>query len=425
MKDKGEKGSFTVEAILSLSIFMFAFVTIVSLATVAKIESTTQYAIDQTAKEISKYTYIASRANLLVHPKDSAEATVDSIDEAVQSMYDFSDVLSSSTGGNGVTLNSEGLSDMLSGMSGDDFKSITASAQNVYNSFAPLMSDPKGAITALAQVVAQKGGSALVSRVIAQPLCKALLPKYITQQDDASAVLEKMGVVNGLDGLDFSLSTFLMDQRTINVVLVYEIDVKGFGIFDQKLIVKQTASTAAWLADTEGVKLSDVASKTSAWQKSDMERGKDYVSELQGENPHQGVKNGVGVDFYDQDSNTFTAVHSMNVFAASYSDYVRSGDGTKASDYILKREKIKAALKAYANALNRAVDSISESIEMSDGTDCQTALEKTMHREKVLIIVVPEEATEFASLLQEIANEIEQETGVKVNITYRDKALGG
>lgn len=55
MKDKGEKGSFTVEAILSLSIFMFAFVTIVSLATVAKIESTTQYAIDQTAKEISKY----------------------------------------------------------------------------------------------------------------------------------------------------------------------------------------------------------------------------------------------------------------------------------------------------------------------------------------------------------------------------------
>ena len=229
MKDKGEKGSFTVEAILSLSIFMFAFVTIVSLATVAKIESTTQYAIDQTAKEISKYTYIASRANLLVHPKDSAEATVDSIDEAVQSMYDFSDVLSSSTGGNGVTLSSEGLSDMLSGMSGDDFKSITASAQNVYNSFAPLMSDPKGAITALAQVVAQKGGSALVSRVIAQPLCKALLPKYITQQDDASAVLEKMGVVNGLDGLDFSLSTFLMDQRTINVVLVYEIDVKGFG----------------------------------------------------------------------------------------------------------------------------------------------------------------------------------------------------
>ena len=168
-----------------------------------------------------------------------------------------------------------------------------------------------------------------------------------------------------------------------------------------------------------------MASKTSAWQKSDMERGKDYVSELQGENPHQGVKNGVGVDLYDQDSNTFTAVHSMNVFAASYSDYVRSGDGTKASDYILKREKIKAALKAYANALNRAVDSISESIEMSDGTDCQTALEKTMHREKVLIIVVPEEATEFASLLQEIANEIEQETGVKVNITYRDKALGG
>jgi hypothetical protein len=38
---------------------MFAFVTIVSLATIAKVESTTQYAIDQVAKEISQYYYIA------------------------------------------------------------------------------------------------------------------------------------------------------------------------------------------------------------------------------------------------------------------------------------------------------------------------------------------------------------------------------
>ena len=55
MRNKSERGSFTIEAILSLSIFMFAFVTIVSLATIAKVESTTQYAIDQVAKEISQY----------------------------------------------------------------------------------------------------------------------------------------------------------------------------------------------------------------------------------------------------------------------------------------------------------------------------------------------------------------------------------
>lgn len=41
MRNKSERGSFTIEAILSLSIFMFAFVTIVSLATIAKVESTT------------------------------------------------------------------------------------------------------------------------------------------------------------------------------------------------------------------------------------------------------------------------------------------------------------------------------------------------------------------------------------------------
>ncbi len=64
MRKQNERGSFTIEAILSLSIFMFAFMAIVSLATIAKVESTTQYAIDQVAKEVAQYYYIAERVGM-------------------------------------------------------------------------------------------------------------------------------------------------------------------------------------------------------------------------------------------------------------------------------------------------------------------------------------------------------------------------
>lgn len=75
MKNKGERGSFTIEAILSLSIFMFAFVAIVSLATIAKVVSTTQYAIDQLAKEISQYYYIAERVGIANTDNSGVEET--------------------------------------------------------------------------------------------------------------------------------------------------------------------------------------------------------------------------------------------------------------------------------------------------------------------------------------------------------------
>lgn len=62
---KSETGSFTVEATLTLTLFMFAFLAIMSLSTIARIEGITQYAINQTAKEISQYYYIADKAGLV------------------------------------------------------------------------------------------------------------------------------------------------------------------------------------------------------------------------------------------------------------------------------------------------------------------------------------------------------------------------
>lgn len=418
MKKQNEKGSFTIEAILSLSIFMFAFVAIISLATVAKIESTTQYAIDQTAKEISRYCYIADRAataaglNPNVTP-DSNEK-IANVDGAIQSVFDFADAFSNTSPGK-VTNTNEQLSSMLSNIDANDFESITNAAQNVYSSFGPIMNDPKGAISALVEVVAKKGASILVSRVIAQPMCKTLVPKYITSNGDANETLEKMGVVDGLNGLNFSMSSFLMDGRSINIVVVYQIKVNGFGIFDQTIVVKQTASTAAWIT---GTSLSDVASSASYWDLPDLERGKKFVSELQDESPHKGVKAGQGIDLYDQDTNTFTSVHSINVYSASYSNYSKDSD----PQYELKANAIKSQVKGYVNNLKKSIDKVDVNLTMEDGTTCQTAKENVTHRSAQLMVAVPSSVLDDAKAkenLNQLAVEIEAETGVKVNWTYR------
>lgn len=433
MRAREERGSFTIEATLSLSIFMFAFVTIISLATVAKIESTTQYAINQTAKEVSRYCYIASKANLLVNPSDGSEAKVDNIDDAIQSMYDFSDVYSGTTGsghkdksvGNSASSELSAQLTKLSKIDGDDFEEIKSAAQNVYSSFKPLLDDPKGAIKAITEVFLNKGAKAVISRVIAQPLCETIVPKYITSNEDVDETLEKMGVIDGLDGLDFSMSTFLMDGRTINIVVVYKIKVNGYGVFDQEVVVKQTASTAAWLANTDGNTLKDVNSGITNWQKSNFERGKEYVNLIQNESPSQAVKEGVGIDLYSQEKNTFKSVHSINVFSATYSDYQKNGTESNVEDYALKKSKIKSVVKGYANTLLKKVEAVDEMIIMEDGTECQTAKNGVKDRKAEIILVVPEEAKSSSKTLNEIVSEIESETGVKVSITYRDKALGG
>ena len=421
MRNRSERGSFTIEAILSLSIFMFAFVTIVSLATIAKVESTTQYAIDQVAKEISQYYYIAERVGVA----NTGTEGVKEIDDAVQAIFDFADK-SSTVASNYSSTTAADLGEMIENMPqiSNDVHEVSAAAENVYNSFGPIFEDPKGIVSSLATMMVKQVGNELITRVIAQPLCKALVPKYITSSGDADAILEKMGVVDGLDGLDFRMSSFLSDQRSINVVVVYQIKVNGFGVFDDTLVVKQTASTAAWVT---GTSLETANDATSNWEKGDLECGEEYVDEVQGENPHKAVKEGVGVDIYDQDTNTFTSVHSMNVFSATYSDYqkVASNDADP-DNYSLKKNKIKSTVKGYANNLLDNVNKIDENITMEDGTQCQTALESVRHRNAEIIIVVPEEAKSNAdnlAILNEIAAEIEAETGVKVNITYRDKAL--
>lgn len=417
MRIKNERGSFTIEAILSLSIFMFGFMSIISLATIAKVESTTQYAIDQVAKEIAQYYYIAEKVGIA---NTSGTEGVKEIDDAVAAIMNFTDTTTNAanhTAGNAAQM----LETMdFSGVE-NDINDVTAAAQQLSSSLH--FEDPKATISALSSMMIKQIGNEVVTKIIAQPLCKAIVPKYITSSGDADETLKKMGVVNGLDGLDFRMSSFLSDQRSINVVVIYQIKLNGYGLFDDTLVIKQTASTAAWVT---GASLKTANQTDSNWEKGSFERGKAFVNELQKESPTKAVKEGVGVDIYEKSSNTFKSVHSLNVFSASYSDYQKISEENSVDNYTLKKSKIKGATKKYANDLLKNVGKIDGNITMDNGATCQVPAKNEKTRNSVIILTVPEEANtdaEMIAILNEISREIEAETGVKVNITYRDKAL--
>lgn len=423
MKNNSEKGSFTIETCLALPIFMFGFLAIVSLAKIARLESMTQYAIDQVAKEVSQYYYIAEKIGIA----NTDSSGVNQIDEAVGAIMDFNDK-TSSTVKTYTSTTSNNISDELAKYQNisNDVTEISNAAQAVYTSVTAAGENWEENAKAFITLMVKQVGNEVMTRLIAQPLCKALVPKYITSDGNADETLKNLGVKDGLDGLNFGMSNFLSDQRSINVVVIYEVELEGFGIFDQTIVIKQTASTAAWVT---GASLADVSSSESAWEKGDLERGKSYVSQIKQENSSQAVKAGIGVDLYDQSSNTFTSVKSMNVFSQSYSSYQKTGDsGGDADDYTLKKDKIKSTIKSYAKTLDSDMEQIGNMITMEDGSKCMTAAESTKHRNGVLTVVVPKEASsssEHLKILNEVSSEIEKETGIKVQFTYRDEALGG
>lgn len=413
-KKYSESGYFTVEATLMLPLFMFAFLLIANLATVAKVESITQYAIDQVAKEISQYCYVAERAGLAQETSGDFE----SIDSSVQAVMDFTSAVSDAKAGaedeaskavdNAISGDVEAVLDNLSGIE-DNVNSVTAAAGELSEKLGPVLDDPKGVIVTLAPLMAKQAGKAIVGRVIAQPLCKTLSKKYIGK--DADACLRRLGVVDGIDGLNFKMSNFLADDRSINVVVVYQIKLNGFGVFDKTLVIKQTASTAAWV---KAASLEEVAESQSTWEKPSLDRGKEFTQKIKDENPDKGVKAGAGYDLYDQKKNTFTSVRTIDVYAKSYSDYTDDGG------YTLKENAIKNTLLNSAKQLDKSVQKTGDFITMADGTKKQVTADDIKNRNMVLLVVVPEKANADAKTLNKIAKEIEKDTGVKVSITYRD-----
>lgn len=63
MKRKREKGAIVIEATISLTVFIFAILTILSLVDIAYVQAKMSVALNSAAKEISQYSYLYYKFN--------------------------------------------------------------------------------------------------------------------------------------------------------------------------------------------------------------------------------------------------------------------------------------------------------------------------------------------------------------------------
>ena len=159
---KDEQGSFTIEATLCLTLFMTAFIAFISLAMIAKTESITQYALDQTAKEIAQYYYVADKMGIA----NTDSGGVKEIDDTVQSIMDFTDK-SKTTVNKYKGKSANDLYETLKNYKdvANDVNEITKAANKVYGSYKALFDDPKEILKALTTSLAKEVSNEIISKL--------------------------------------------------------------------------------------------------------------------------------------------------------------------------------------------------------------------------------------------------------------------
>lgn len=232
MKDekKKNKGSLTVETLLFLIPFMLAFCTIINVARFVQAEMIIHHAITQTAKEISAYGYVMTRTGITERMqatnKKSSEFTTE-VNEAVNSIEDF-----------------------VNAMGSGDGSAIYNSGQVAWGNVEAIASDPSSIVSGVISLV-KSNFSQIVLTGVAGSLAKGSIKKQVSlMSDDANKYLEQIGVVGGMNGLDFSKSKWnstSSGKGDIQIVVTFKMKNKMFPMFDfgeHEYIL--SASTLVW-----------------------------------------------------------------------------------------------------------------------------------------------------------------------------------
>lgn len=259
---KKEKGSLTAEAAIVLVIFIFGYISIITIGSFIRAQMIIQYSITQAAKDISAYCYLVSKTGVLDDSKDLSQEAgafkkdTDTVIDTVVKLYDaVSEGAEHIT--NSVTEIQEnkdisGKLDSLEKLGGEaqeNYQNILNAANAMADTGSDYFSDPRAIMKGLGAVAKDAAFSQVKSIALAAPISKALVKRQVdlyNTNGNSKDILEKLGVVDGMDGLNFTGSTLFNDGKTITVRVTYSMKV-DYPFFDMKEFhFIQTVSTEAW-----------------------------------------------------------------------------------------------------------------------------------------------------------------------------------
>ncbi len=232
---KNQKGSLTVEACISLTIFLMVFVTILYIMRLVFAYEVVQHAVNQTAKEFSTYSYylgVSGLGDINSQINSSTAGGKAKFNENVTNVVNVYNSFSDLAGGvadTGSAISGGDLSDAISSAQGldDNYNAFKQTLGPAKGTIESIVNDPMSAIKSVGSVLVSGGNEAAKSFLCGE-ISRALMAKYIAggNYETANKRLEDLRIMGGLDGLDFSGSKFWSagSEETIELVVFYTID---------------------------------------------------------------------------------------------------------------------------------------------------------------------------------------------------------
>ncbi len=288
-RNQHEKGALAIEAVLGLTIFMLAILALMFMTLIIRVQASVQYALGQTAKEISGYYYLLDKVGLtsiLSGDSSSNDAQLKDLNNTIGYVIEFSGDAADTV--NNIDLSAD-ITDLEQLKEMTNFEQLRAEAQQIGTSLEALSShNPMEQFRAVLSVFGRSLINRSFSCLIGGMVCKSLVPKYLTS-GDINDYYEKMGIEN----MDFSKSQLLADGRSIKLVATYTISTKALtlGMIDSKLTFKQVVTTAAWVKPN-GKTVKSLAEIKPKLVENDAESGKQSTTEDSGENTTEGSGDG-------------------------------------------------------------------------------------------------------------------------------------
>ena len=425
-KKNEEKGMVTIEATIALTTFLFAFIMIYSIITICRAQAKIQVALNNTAQEISQYTYIYGLSGLdqtLAKFQQEANNTKTEVNGLVKNTIHVFEGIQA-LGEDVKSVDIGNVDSMLS--SWDDISQDLQTSQSdftaVKTQIENMAKDPQRLLFGMSRLIASEGLEIAKSRAIAEPITRALIQKHLkrTDNDTANAFCRSVGIVPGtylgttsyFNGIDFSNSTlFPCGSAEITLVATYKVKLLQLLPIDVEFTITQSATTRGWL---HGDKTSDSASEVveklkndtkvtkSVWNSQSInERNKSIrtleLDKLKNQG-YVGVSGETYIQAYEESTNTFALIAMCNpVYGVNGIDEI---DKASVSENI---ERLAAQIKSSTD--NRLTITVKVKDENGNMTTRKVDCSRSSINTKI-ILIVPEDAG-----VKEYVQDVIQESG--------------
>lgn len=400
-KHRREHGVITIEATISLSTFMFAIVTVLSIVNIFIVQAKISNAINLTAKELSQYSYLysltgfsKSEAELHQAGQEGTES-INSILTDVNTVYNEIEKLGET--GNETPNNVDDIMAAWDSVAGSA-ETIESSAGSIESTIMDIAKEPKGLMFGIAKMAASETLELGKSKLIAAPLSKALVQKHLVSEEDGSveAYLKSLGVVpdaygSYLGGLDFSESTlFPYGSNEITVNVTYDVKVIPLLPLDFTFHFNQTAKTNGWLAgdvsykgSTEYVENDTLWTQATVSERASLIRNMG-IKDMQNEG-YEKVSGMTNVHLYNPTENEFVTISSMNPL------YTPEGEEPMTVEQ-LDKEDIKSSIETLCGKMRSVTEGetkVTTKVEQ-DGSKIKKEYNCTNAKNKV-VLTIPED----------------------------------